>query len=153
MIDSPPQPYPALGSLRVADAMHPGLISCSPDTPLRTVARMMATYRVHAILVTAHGEEELPGGGAWGVVSDADLLRAARTDDLDVQASRAIAAAPVLTVTTGQELAHAAQVMAEHGIAHLIVVDPLSARPVGVLSSLDVSRALAGFPERHPAVF
>ena len=55
--------YPALRQLRVIDAMHPGLISCSLDTPLRTVARMMATYRVHAILVTAHGEEELPGGG------------------------------------------------------------------------------------------
>ena len=55
--------YPALRQLRVIDAMHPGLISCSLDTPLRTVARMMATYRVHAILVTAHGEEELAGGG------------------------------------------------------------------------------------------
>ena len=40
-----PQMYPALGQLR--------LISCSPDTPLRTVARMMATYRVLAILVTS----------------------------------------------------------------------------------------------------
>jgi CBS domain-containing protein len=153
MIGSPPQPYPALGRLRVADAMHPGLISCPPDAPLRTVARMMATYRVHAILVTAHGPEELPGGGSWGIVSDADLLRAARTGEPDEQASGAIAAAPVLTVTAGQELAHAAQVMVEHEIAHLIVVDPLTTRPVGVLSSLDVARALAGFPEHHPAAF
>jgi hypothetical protein len=36
---------------------------------------MMATYRVHAILVTAHGEEEQPGGGRLGMVFDADLLR------------------------------------------------------------------------------
>ena len=91
--------YPSLGTLRVVDAMHPGLISCPPDTPLRTVARMMATYRVHAILVTAHGAEELPGGGVWGVVSDVDLLRAARSGDLDEKASRVIAATPVLTVT------------------------------------------------------
>ena len=40
---------------------------------------MMATYRVHAVLVTAHGEEELPGGSLWGVVSDTDLLRTAGT--------------------------------------------------------------------------
>ena len=40
---------------------------------------MMATYRVHAILVTAHGEEELPGGGPRGIVSDADLVRAAES--------------------------------------------------------------------------
>ena len=77
--------YPALRGLRVDDAMHPGLISCTPDMPLRTVARMMATYRVHAILVTAHGEEELPGGGRWGIISDTDLLHAAEAGDVDDQ--------------------------------------------------------------------
>jgi len=35
---------PALGKLRVIDAMHPALITCSPDSSLRTIARMMATY-------------------------------------------------------------------------------------------------------------
>jgi CBS domain-containing protein len=143
--------YPSLGTLRVVDAMHPGLISCPPDTPLRTVARMMATYRVHAILVTAHGAEELPGGGVWGVVSDTDLLGAAQSGDLDEKASRVIAATPVLTVTTGDELARAAQLMVEHQISHLIVAEPHTARPIGVLSTLDVARALAGFPESHPA--
>lgn len=142
--------YPALGRLRVIDAMHPGLISCSLDTPLRTVARMMATYRVHAILVTAHGEEELPGGGLWGIVSDADLLCAADVGDLDEQTARTIAATPALTVTTSEQLARAAQLMVEHEVSHLIVIEPQSARPIGVLSTLDVTRALAGFPERHP---
>jgi CBS domain-containing protein len=61
----------------VSCTMHPGLISCPLGASLRTVARMMATYRVHAILVTAHGEEALPGGGPWGTVSDTDLIRAA----------------------------------------------------------------------------
>ena len=142
--------YPALGALRVADAMHPGLISCSPDTPLRAVARMMATYRVHAILVTAHGAESLAGGGVWGIVSDTDLLRAAKTGDLDEQASRVLAAEPVLTVTTNDGLAKAAELMVEHEVSHLIVAEPHTARPVGVLSTLDVARALARFPETHP---
>ena len=141
--------YPSLGELGVGDAMHHGLISCSPDTPLPTVARMMATYRVHAILVTAHGAEELPGGG-WGVVTDADLLRAAQTEDFDEKTSRMVAAGPVLTVTTADTLARAAQLLVEHQISHLIVAEPHSARPVGVLSTLDVARALAGFPESHP---
>lgn len=145
-----PKPYPSLGTLRVVDAMHPGLISCSPDTPLRDVARMMALYRVHAILVTAHGTEELPGGGVWGVVSDTDLLRAAQSGELDGKVSRLLAATPVLTVTTGDELARAAQLMVEHGISHLIVAEPHTARPIGVLSTLDIARALAGFPESHP---
>ena len=42
-------------TLRVADVMHPGTIACPADTPLRSVARMMATYRVHAIIVHALG--------------------------------------------------------------------------------------------------
>jgi hypothetical protein len=40
--------------------------------------------------------------------------------------------------------------MAEHEISHLIVAELHIARPIGVLSTLDVTRALAGFPETHP---
>jgi CBS domain-containing protein len=142
--------YPALRQLRVVDAMHPGLISCSLDTPLRTVARLMATYRVHAILVTAHGEEQLPGGELWGVVSDADLLRAAESGDVDEQSARTIAATPVQTIASSDELARAAQLMVEHDVSHLIVIERRSERPIGVLSTLDIARALAGFPELDP---
>jgi len=145
-----PQTYASLAELRVIDAMHPGLISCSPDTPLRTVARMMALYRVHAILVTAHGEESVAGRGGWGIVSDADLLRAAETGDLDEQPSSSIATTPVETVPSSDELASAAALMVEHEASHLIVVERRSGRPIGVLSTLDVARALAGFPETHP---
>jgi CBS domain-containing protein len=151
MVEAPAQPYPALGQLRVGDAMHPGLISCSLDIPLRTVARMMATYRVHAILVTAHGEEELAGGGLWGVISDADLLRAAQDGDLDERLARTIAATPALMVDTSDDLARAARIMVEHDVSHLVVVEPQTTRPIGVVSTLDIARALAGFPERHPA--
>jgi CBS domain-containing protein len=149
MIESPERTRVGLDELFVAEAMHPGLISCPLDAPLRTVARMMATYRVHAVLVTGHGEEELPGGGVWGVISDIDLARAAAAGDLDASA-RSVAVTPVLAVTGTDTLAHAAHLMVEHGISHLIVVEPRSARPMGVLSTLDVARAAAGFPERHP---
>lgn len=150
MVEAPAQPYPALEQLRVGDAMHPGLISCSLDIPLRTVARMMATYRVHAILVTAHGEEELAGGGLWGVISDADLLRAAQDGGLDERPARTIAATPALMVDTSDDLARAARIMVEHDVSHLVVVEPQTTRPIGVVSTLDIARALAGFPERHP---
>ena len=143
--------YPALDRLRVSDAMHPALISCSLDSPLRTIARMMSTYRVHAILVTAHGDEKLPGGDLWGIVSDVDLMRAAESGDIDEQSARTVAARPVVTVDMTEALARAAQIMVEREVSHLIVIEPRSARPIGVLSTLDVTRALAGFPEQHPA--
>jgi CBS domain-containing protein len=131
--------------------MHPGgLVSCPADAPLRTVARMMATHRVHALLVAARGGEKLAGGSTWGIISDTELMRAARTDRFAEQPARTIAASPVLSVTTGQPLADAVELMVESGVAHLLVVDPRTDRPIGVLSTLDVARALADFPERHP---
>jgi CBS domain-containing protein len=141
--------YPALAGLRVADAMHHGLISCSLETPLRVVARMMATYRVHAVLVTAHGDRKLSGGSPWGVVTDLDLLRAAEGRELDTP-SHVVAATPVVMVTADHDLAHAARLMTEHAVSHLIVGEPRTGTPIGVVSTLDLARALAGFPERHP---
>jgi CBS domain-containing protein len=32
--------------------------------------------------------------------------------------------------------------MAEYGIAHLAVTDPASGRPIGVISTLDIARAV-----------
>jgi CBS domain-containing protein len=39
-------------------------------------------------------------------------------------------------------LMRAAQLMTEHAVTHLLVVDPAGGLPVGVLSTLDVARAL-----------
>jgi hypothetical protein len=133
---------PALEELRVLYAMHPGLISCPLDVPLRTVARM-ATYRVHAILVTAHGEEALrrwpvghclrrrphPRSRGWRP------RRAAGAVDRDHAVRR----------SPSDELSRAAKLMVERDVSHLIVVE----RHWGgrsACSTLDVARALAGFP-------
>ena len=137
---------PSLQQLKVIDAMHPGVISCPAETPLRSVARMMATYRVHAIVVTAHGSEELPDGSLWGVISDADLIAAAQTADLDEETAGKLAATPALTVATTEQLSRAIQLMVEHEVSHLVAVEQRSLRPIGVLSTLDVARALAVFP-------
>jgi CBS domain-containing protein len=131
-----------IAELRVADAMHLGMVSCPADSPLHTVARMMATYRVHAVFV--HNRIDDPASvESWGVVTDRDLLLAALTGELDTDAGR-VAAAPVLAVTPTEPLGQAMQLMQEHEVAHLVVVDGTSGRPEGVLSTLDVASALAG---------
>jgi len=145
------QDYSTLDGLQVADAMHHGLVSCSLDTPLRTVARMMATYRVHAVLVTAHGDDQMPGGKPWGVVSDLDVLRAAAAQEIADVPARAVADTPIVMIAADRALADAARLMTEHEVSHLVVAEAHSALPTGVVSTLDIARALAGFPERHPA--
>jgi CBS domain-containing protein len=93
--------------------------------------------------VLAHEGDELPGGTLWGVVSDTDLLQAGQDHDFDIQTAQALAATPALTVESREPLARAVQLMVEHEVAHLIVVERHSKRPIGVLSTLDVARALA----------
>ncbi|MHB1570906.1 MAG: hypothetical protein ACYC0H_17120 [Solirubrobacteraceae bacterium] len=57
------QPYhgsylmPSLEHATVADAMHPGILSCEADAPLIEVARAMATHHVHSIAVMGISHE------------------------------------------------------------------------------------------------
>ncbi len=126
----------------VADAMSPGVISCPPETPLRIVARMMATFNVHSVFVFEHRMEDDEDAQLWGIVSDLDLVAAGRLD-VDARTAGASAVTPIVAVRTDAPLAHAADMMAQHGIAHLAVVEPDSGRPIGVLSTLDIARSIA----------
>src|SRR3954452_8599996 len=68
---------PALEHALVEDVMRRGIISCGPDTDLTTVARLMATQHVHAVVVS--GIERSPHGGeqlTWGLVTALDLVGA-----------------------------------------------------------------------------
>jgi CBS domain-containing protein len=131
---------PSLDQLLVADAMHPGVVTCPLETPLRDVAWMMGAYRIHAVVV--FGEPGADGPELWGVVSDLDLVEAAAAGDFEERTAAGIAATPVLMVEPVDTLTRAAQIMSEHEVAHLIVVDHSSGRPIGMLSTLDVARRL-----------
>ena len=126
----------------VGDAMSHGVISCPPETPLRIVARMMATYGVHAIFVFEHTDEDDEARRLWGVVSDLDLVAASRLD-VDARTAGVSAVTPIVAVRRDAPLVHAADLMAQHGVSHLAVVEPASGRPIGVVSTLDIARAIA----------
>jgi CBS domain-containing protein len=127
---------PSFEKARVSDAMHPGVVSCTPDTSLRTVAQIMAERHIHSVVVSDLGAAE----SSWVVISDIDLLGAAEGDVEDLTAGEA-AGTELPTVGPGEGLPRAAQLMNEHGVSHLIVAD--GGRAVGVLSSLDVAGILA----------
>jgi len=129
-----------LATSRVADAMTAGLISCTPDTPLREVGGIMARERVHAVYVFDYGTEDV--AELWGLVSDLDLV-AATSGDIDERSAGDSAVTPLVTVTTEDSLARAAQQMTNYSIAHLAVLDPATRLPVGVLSTLDLARVVA----------
>jgi len=138
-----PHTKSAFGALRVTDAMTSGVISCTPDTPLRNVARLMAEENVHAVYVFDYGTEDDETTQLWGLVSDLDLVAAAR-GDLDRRSARDTAVTPLVSVRSDEALDRAAQLMSEHDVAHLAVLDPASGRPTGVLSTIDLARVIAG---------
>jgi CBS domain-containing protein len=132
----------AFATAHVEDAMSPGVISCPPETPLRVVARMMATFNVHSVFVFEHREEDDEDAQLWGVVSDLDLVAASRLD-VDARTAGVSAVTPIVAVRRDAPLVHAADLMAQHGVSHLAVVEPASGRPIGVVSTLDIARAIA----------
>jgi CBS domain-containing protein len=126
----------------VADAMTVGLISCTPDTPLRNVAALMAIYRVHGVYVFDYGDEDDETAALWGLVSDLDVVAAA-CGDMDARTAGDSAIEPLVTVMADERLDRAAQLMAESNVSHLAVIEPTTQRPTGVISTLDLLRVLA----------
>ena len=128
---------PAFEDARVRDAMRVGVITCRPETALSDVARMMVGYDVHSVVVA----DVEPERGLWGIVTSLDLARVA--GDLDAVTAREVASTDLTTIRSNEPLQRAAEIMAEHGITHLIVLQPDSDDPVGVISARGLAGALA----------
>ena len=126
----------SLTHVRVGDCMHPGLLTCGADDSLRHVATIMANHRVHAVVVMSAG-----GARPVGVVSDLDVV-AALAVGADCAAGE-VAATETLTVSANEPLRSAAQLMSEHAVSHLVVIDGAGGYPLGVLSTLDIASVYA----------
>lgn len=127
---------PTLFNVRVEDVMRRGLISCTPDTDLPTLAATMAEHRVHAVVVS--GIDQLLNGSehlTWGIVTALDLVSAAMPGAV-VSSAGDLARTEVVTVDEKEPLERAAQLMTEHQLTHLLVV--AGGLPVGMVSTLDV---------------
>jgi len=127
---------PEFGAFTVLNALQLGLIDCPADADVRSVARLMAEHNVHCVVV--RGTE--PNG--WGIVSDLDLMAALRPELTGATAGQ-LAATDSLVVDPADSLEHAAQLMVEHQATHAVAVDPVTGRPIGIVSTLDVARFLA----------
>jgi len=117
--------------------MRVGVVTCRPETRLADVARMMVGYDIHSVVVS----EVEAGSTPWGIVSSLDLARVA--DRLDTATAAEVATTDLVTIESDQPLARAAELMAEHGVTHLIAVQPDDGRPAGMISARTIAAALA----------
>lgn len=133
--DSSTQTDPLAGRT-VSEFASVGILSCTPDAPLDEVAWLMAHNRVHAVVV-AEDATEAP------VIADADLIAAASSGHFDQLSAGDITATEAVSVRDDETLERAAQLLSEHGVSHLVVRDR-HGQPTGVLSTLDLARAISG---------
>ena len=126
----------SLEGITVADVMHRESSRARRTRPLSRSPAKMAAHRIHCVVVRRHDADVV-----WGVVSDLDLVSAASLGFADGTADSA-AATPAVTAHPRDGIRRAMQLMVEHQVTHVVVVDDED-RPRGVISTLDVAEALA----------
>ncbi len=116
------------------------MVGCAPEQTLLDAAANLSANGVHALVVRP---SDAAGSTPFAVFSDQDLLEAvALGRDPGAEEVGAVAATEPAVIDADATVREAAAAMREHEVSHLFVVDPATGAPVGVLSSLDVARAL-----------
>jgi CBS domain-containing protein len=123
----------------VKEIMNRELLSLRPDLPAHQARDMLRSFGVGAAPVI-DDEQRLVG-----VLTLHDLLEADGT-------TRQRMSSPAVSVTPSMPVEDAARFLVRGDLHHLIVVDATGAA-VGMLSTLDVLRAMLGMPAHHPATF
>lgn len=125
----------------VREVMHRGVITCTPDTALKEVARIMNATDVHALIVVNERNE------AQGVVSHMDMLRVFGRDLYALKAQD-VMTKEVLSIEPDAPLAEAVRMMLEHRVHRLLVArtEGEAKIPLGVISTTDVIDAMWGRP-------
>jgi len=118
---------------KVREAMTGRPRAVTPDTPLSQVAEVMEADDIGAVPV-------LEGEQLRGMVTDRDIvIRAiAKGKDPNGMPVREIFSSEVITVGPDDDLSSALQLMAEHQVRRLPVVDEDN-RLVGIVSQADVA--------------
>lgn len=127
-----------LAHIRVADAMHTGILTTDPDTPLPLVARLMAERRVHVVAVAEDGEMRRP----LSVVSALDIAAAVAAGAAGQLTAGQAARTELPAVRADAPLEEAARLMSGSRVEHLVVIDPASGHAEGVIAALDVAIVL-----------
>lgn len=122
----------------VADVMSRGVVVCLPDSPVVAVARAMHERRSRSVLVVSSR------GVPLGIVTGIDVL-ALYDHGENVGATASEIMHPPLTIHPEATLREAADMMLEHEIHRLLVVDPgdPDGMPLGLISTSDIVAEMA----------
>ena len=126
----------------VGELMHPAPVTVRADAPLKDAARVMDDHHFHGLPVVD------AAGGLVGVLSQTDLVRARATEHLWARwpglSVKHLMTSPAVTCRADCPVAEAVQLLETKHVHRLIVVDESDRTPIGVFSTSDVVRQLAG---------
>ena len=130
------QPGP-LDARTVRELMHYGAITVSAATSVDEVARRMANYRIHAIVVVDEA------GYAIGLVSQTDIVlaRQGRTpEQLITLTAGEVMTKRLITCRPNARVSEAITLMTRNRIHRLVVADERQGKlwPIGILSMTDI---------------
>jgi CBS domain-containing protein len=123
----------------VREIMNREVLTLRPDTALREAKHLLRTFAVSAAPVVSDDGKPL------GVLSTRDGLEG------EGRAGERMTR-PALCVASSALVEDAARQLAATTVHHLVVVDG-SGATVGMLSSIDLLRAVLGMPTPHPLAF
>jgi CBS domain-containing protein len=123
--------------MRVLDIMQRDVVTIAPDDTLADAARMLRKHDISAVVV-------IEGGAPIGILTERDFVHAV-VDEEDPEALtvRSRMSSELVTVESRANVTAASELMAQHSIRHLPVVD--HGRLVGMVSIRDPVM-------RHPAL-
>lgn len=118
---------------QIRDLMTENPSSCEPGTSVVEAAKVMAREDVGPVPV-------VDGGRLVGVVTDRDLVVRVLAEGRDPESTTVseITSSDLVTVSPDDDLGQALQLLAEHQVRRLPVVD--GERLVGIVSQADVAR-------------
>lgn len=125
----------------VHEIVNPELFSVTPADFVSSVIVGVLAMRITAVPVLSEDRQPV------GVVTLRDLIDGNEGESVSERMSQ-----PVQVVSKDAEVAEAGKLMAEGDVHHLVAVDE-EGRAIGIVSSLDVVRALLGIPVRFPDTF
>jgi CBS domain-containing protein len=122
-----------LGPQPISDIMTTGVVTLEAEAPLQAAAAMMRDSDVGSVVEMSHGN-------VVGIVTDRDIVVRAVAEGRDVNAASLndIATDRVITMAPEDPVELAAQLMREHAVRRIVVVD--DEVPVGVVSMGDMAR-------------
>lgn len=123
----------------VRDIMEPNVFWLADDMPLKRAAQALAERQISGAPVCARE------GCIVGILSKTDLAEFHGAAN-DARLVREAMTPEILAVEPDAPLERAIQLMAFEGVHRLVVLE--RGRLAGIVTSMDVLRALAGFPRR-----